>query len=318
MLTSVYNLRNLVELTLEWHKKEDKAKYALSEEAWEAVEKIAGYLAPARKATTKLQRENLTLGDVFAIWTEMTIGLQKKNSSLAKTLLSAMSERVKAVQYSKKGRCAGEGEKTSPLFHYPAFNAAVFLDPCYFSLLTTEQITEAKTYLLDLWKRLQSAKGTPTPTVVAEESGDSGPDCDGVSADEDEVDFRKHLEKQNQARKVVTAASTGRKDSGVNDVAIILENYDRTAEFIPVEADVMEYWKKRKLSDPVLYELAMIVLAIPATQVAVERLFSCLRFILRPQRFGLSASAVEDITFLHANPDMVREIAKEVMKPNGP
>lgn len=56
-----------------------------------------------------------------------------------------------------------------------------------------------------------------------------------------------------------------------------------------------------------------MVLTIPATQVTVERLFSALTFILRYQRFGLSAKHVDNVTFLHANRDLVKDIVRDLL-----
>ncbi|KAK3919731.1 Zinc finger BED domain-containing protein 4, partial [Frankliniella fusca] len=258
MLTSVFNLRNFIEFTLVWTKKEDKIKLSLTEEEWDSAERIANDLAPARKATVKLQRQSLTLGDFFAIWTEMTLALQKKERDLAKSLLSAMEERAKAVQYSKKGK--NKDERLSSLFDYdPAFCAVVFLDPRFFSLLDTVQIEEAKSYLMELWKRLQAVKGVPTPSVDVESDDEELRSSD---SDQGQADFLKHLQARNRERKIIHPA---KRETGIQDVAVALENYARSADFIPADAEVFKYWKKRRLTDPILHELALIVLAIPAT-----------------------------------------------------
>jgi len=105
---------------------------------------------------------------------------------------------------------------------------------------------------------------------------------------------------------------------GSAKVRAMIEEYDRCTSPIAHTADVLQFWESKKMVWPELYELAQIVLAIPATQVSVERLFSALRFILRPQRFNLSSSNVDDITFLNANADLVQEVVKEMLhgKPN--
>ncbi|KAL1501040.1 hypothetical protein ABEB36_006444 [Hypothenemus hampei] len=38
--------------------------------------------------------------------------------------------------------------------------------------------------------------------------------------------------------------------------------------------DILEYWKKYERTDMDLYELAKVALAVPATQVSVERSFN--------------------------------------------
>jgi len=65
--------------------------------------------------------------------------------------------------------------------------------------------------------------------------------------------------------------------------------------------NIVEYWYGRRVSHPILYALSKVVLAVPATQVSVERLFSGLKFILSLQRSQLSEDLLNDIMFLRAN-----------------
>lgn len=63
--------------------------------------------------------------------------------------------------------------------------------------------------------------------------------------------------------------------------------------------DVLEYWSK--IPEHRLYNLAIILLAIPFAQVSVERLFSILKFIHNPNRTMLGDVILNDIMFLNAN-----------------
>ena len=65
--------------------------------------------------------------------------------------------------------------------------------------------------------------------------------------------------------------------------------------------NIVEYWYGRRVSHPILYALSKVVLAMPATQVSVERLFSGLKFILSLQRLQLTKDLLNDIMFLSAN-----------------
>lgn len=68
-----------------------------------------------------------------------------------------------------------------------------------------------------------------------------------------------------------------------------------------LKEDVLVYWQNNKDNYPELYKLAEIVLAVPGTQVSVERLFSMLKFILNSLRNRLSSDIINDILFLKAN-----------------
>lgn len=67
--------------------------------------------------------------------------------------------------------------------------------------------------------------------------------------------------------------------------------------------NIFSYWKLKKKSFPLLYQLAQIVLSAPATQVTVERLFSSLKFVLSNLRMSFKDNLVDDILFIRNNSD---------------
>ena len=66
-------------------------------------------------------------------------------------------------------------------------------------------------------------------------------------------------------------------------------------------------WWKADTSFPNLRKIASSVLAIPLTQLSVERLFSLYRLTLSTERNRLSQSHIEDILFIKANSDLKEE-----------
>ena len=64
------------------------------------------------------------------------------------------------------------------------------------------------------------------------------------------------------------------------------------------------YWWRDNTSFPILRKIASSVLAIPLTQVSVERLFKVYRLTLSTERNRLSQSNIEDILFIKANSDL--------------
>jgi hAT family C-terminal dimerisation region len=66
------------------------------------------------------------------------------------------------------------------------------------------------------------------------------------------------------------------------------------------DQDIINFWKNRT-EYPILKEIALDILAVPVTEVSVERLFSHLNFILDPHRSSLTGEKIEDILFLRMN-----------------
>ncbi|KAE8742106.1 hypothetical protein FOCC_FOCC012380 [Frankliniella occidentalis] len=316
MLKSVFTLRHFFDAVMDMTSKE-RDEHALTDEQWDVVEQLLADLLPVYTATVKLQARDLTLGQLLAIWTEATMALKSRRTDLSEAIILAMDEKAKSVMYKGRGR----GERLSSLFEYPAFCASVFANPRFFSLLTKQQVTTGKEYLLKLWQRLQARRG-----IQEEQPEEDG--ANDVSSEEDFADedpFAAFLAKKNQEKVAATRQPTRSRPSrgrqpasaplqGREKVRAMLDEYFATTKPIPTKSDVLQFWEDKKLVWPELYEMAMIVLAIPATQVSVERLFSALRFILRPQRFKLAGDRVDDIVFLHANADLVREAVKKIVE----
>lgn len=63
---------------------------------------------------------------------------------------------------------------------------------------------------------------------------------------------------------------------------------------------IFKYWASVAPTNPDLHKLAMNVIALPVTQVSVERTFSCLKYILSPLS-SMNAQVLEDILFVRLN-----------------
>ena len=57
----------------------------------------------------------------------------------------------------------------------------------------------------------------------------------------------------------------------------------------------MAFWEDEKYAQPLLYKLACIVHAVPATQVTCERSFSAYRIVLNEKRYNLHNDTLEKI-----------------------
>jgi hypothetical protein len=80
----------------------------------------------------------------------------------------------------------------------------------------------------------------------------------------------------------------------------ILKQYEKEPR-LRKEENVLNYWNSQKFTRPELFRLSQIALAIPTTQVSVERSFSGLKFILSDQRGSLNSTILEDICLIRSN-----------------
>lgn len=67
------------------------------------------------------------------------------------------------------------------------------------------------------------------------------------------------------------------------------------------ETSPWDWWRSNRHTFPTLARVAAKVLIIPATSVAVERLFSKVKQLVTPQRASLSAERIDQIMLIKEN-----------------
>ncbi|XP_065318603.1 uncharacterized protein LOC135926605 isoform X1 [Gordionus sp. m RMFG-2023] len=72
-----------------------------------------------------------------------------------------------------------------------------------------------------------------------------------------------------------------------HNIRIIIESFEGV-ERIDKKSSVFIFWESKKFEYPKLYKLVLIALAVPASQVSVERAFSELKFVLSPRRTNIN------------------------------
>ena len=77
-----------------------------------------------------------------------------------------------------------------------------------------------------------------------------------------------------------------------------------------------EELRRKYLIDQDLFDMAVVVLSAPATQVSVEGAFSALALILQPHRLNLKSSVVDDLLVGALNKHLFSLIDFESMTPN--
>ena len=72
-------------------------------------------------------------------------------------------------------------------------------------------------------------------------------------------------------------------------------------ERLKKDRNILEYWKQQALKKPQLFELSKVALAVPATQVSVEKLFSGLKFLIGHLRCSLKDDVIDAISLIRSN-----------------
>jgi len=81
----------------------------------------------------------------------------------------------------------------------------------------------------------------------------------------------------------------------------------------PLDSDPFVYYENLREKDPLLFELAITVLAAPATQVSVERAMNALKLLLSSSRYNLKKETIEDVLFINLNQDLIKYVNFESM-----
>lgn len=237
----------------------------LSEHEWQAISNVVNVLKPAKITTKCIQSEQLTAGDFYGQWLKCVLDTEKIDSPFAKRLVQCMKSR----QHT--------------LFENDAFVAALFVDPRYRLFLTDNQAEMVKLHLCRTWDMIQKLSAAPNADSVAERSSSS-------SEDDDEIE--KLLVAKERETTVV--------QKGRIPIASLLDAYCREARLKRSE-NVLRYWASMATSNADMHKLATSVIALPVTQVSMERAFSSLKFILSPLRSSLNDKILEDILFIRLN-----------------
>lgn len=81
---------------------------------------------------------------------------------------------------------------------------------------------------------------------------------------------------------------------------------------ISMDNSVIDYWESKKIEHIEMYKLAQVVLAVPASQVSVERAFNALGLVLTNRRTNLSAENINNILICKLNVDLMAKIQVEI------
>ena len=143
-----------------------------------------------------------------------------------------------------------------------------------------------------LIQRMQSVK----PSVISSQS--DGNKTSGKSVESDEPPAKK------AKKQLFSFMEVNKQDSKKNDDDNEEMNRYLQGPCLPMETNPLQYWTDEKCF-PKVSKVAEVVLAIPASSAAVERLFSVAGKIYRPERCRLSDNKFEQLMFIKCNSNIV-------------
>ncbi|XP_052565472.1 zinc finger BED domain-containing protein 4-like [Culex pipiens pallens] len=252
--------------------KSNQKEALISKSTWTFIWSFTAVFQPVFIATKKLQEENMTMGDFLFAWETCRLELEDSTSNMAKCLIRHMDRRrVK-------------------LFSPPVV-AALYLDPRVnfhgSELLTDVDRKVAVDHLLELWNSLK-----------------------------DDQESQPNAPPKDKRTTVTTSSPSTTSQPSKMELFLRRKSPTKSPECLNIEQklhelslqprvscddDVLEFWDCKKKLEPELYALAQVALAVPCTQVSVERSFNSLALILSDRRLRLGNANLTNILLVKLN-----------------
>ncbi|XP_059217390.1 zinc finger BED domain-containing protein 4-like [Stomoxys calcitrans] len=233
---------------------------------WDFMEEFVTVMKPVKDATIALQAAQLVIGDFFGVWIKMRLEISSMKQNMAKDLMACLMQREDV------------------LLSQTTVISALYLDPRYKSLLNRESALNAKRYLLETWRQIQNLKSETTM-----QDKNNGDVSSTLGHELSEVDAFLQSQSNTAIPEVVV------REDEIKESINSFQHYPR----ITAQSDILEFWDARR-SHP-LYDIACVVLGVPATQVSVERNFSALKFIYNHLRCRLTEENLSNILLINLN-----------------
>lgn len=256
----------------------------LTDLQWTELDSLKSLLTPFQNSTIKLQREDLTPGEFLAEWRYLRSYLASKSSLISDGIKNSMARRE------------------ALFLQNPTFIAAVYIDPKY-RILLRDQLSCARQAFCDLVIRV-SGLGLETEDANYE---DASPVLSlGSQNDSFEIksmnDFEKMLD--NEQKEADQSRSTGSLPREITPREKFVQEFSET---ISIKIEKIDRHSKLKVLDAIqeypeiVRETALVLTALPPTQVSVERLFSALKLLKSDLRTNLKEDVLEAMLFLRTN-----------------
>lgn len=268
----------------------------IAEQHWDLTFELVQVLKPLHILTKQLQAVQYTAGDFIRDLSNCKLDLEELHLNIAYELLSALAIRE------------------TLLLDNPHLLAAAYFDPRLCNeasiFLRAEAKAAAVNYLLVTNERM---KREQREADAADAETDLEEDMDMVTATSSGTINIPHQSTPTSSKRrenawflrptfaAQTALNTPAPTSAArSSLKMRLENLAKLP--LPLgDFDVMEHWKFISKNDKELADLAAVVLAVPVSQVSVERFFNALPQILTKFRTSIGAKNLQKLIFVKLN-----------------
>ena len=235
---------------------------------WNTIKQISEALKPVSILTTKLQEEKLSIPDLVGHWKFALHQLKEIKSEVSENLHKSILLREPSVLQNRM------------------IKLGTFLDLKCKRLLNEIEISEAKRYLLTLYTKYLEITGVNSQTEEA--IGESSPP-------EEMSDFDLFFGSFQSLEEPIASSQHG---SELNDE---LNKYEKLSWEPKCKLSSVEFWLSKSQELPSLSRIALEIMAVPATEVSVERLFSHLKIVFTDKRSRIDPALLEAILLLRLN-----------------
>lgn len=224
-------------------------------------------LKPVAVLTTKLQEEKLTIPDLVSHWKFAMFQIKEIKTETSEKLRKCLEQREPSV------------------FDNRMIKMGTFLDLKCKRLLSVVEILDVKRQLVLLYnKSLEIAGETAQTEEAVVES------LEDVS----EIDqFFGNLPSESEH----STASTQESNKFTDE----LNAYEKLRWDPKSKQTCIEFWLSKSQELPLLSSIALDVMAVPGTEVSVERLFSHLKIVFTDKRSTMAPTLLESILMLRLN-----------------
>lgn len=188
--------------------------------------------------------------------------------------------------------------------------SALFLDPRFRRLIIQDDLKKrtALNTLKNIWRRLQTLEKAKHGISAVEESiNTSG----GSAGSNISFEFDENAE---LAKYLLIGAAQQNEIANTHepiDIEFSLDTFDPPA--MPSDQNILQFWQDCRREHEELYNLAMVVMAVPPTEVQVERDFSKLNHVFTDRRCRLLEERLEDIMLIHLNAELFYRVKTDLI-----
>lgn len=264
------------------------------------IKKIHSILNHPYLATTRLQTDGINLSDAVCIWLTCREVLNKVQQTIDHADLNLCANII-----------ANLNARFTTLFT-PTAKAAVFLDPRLCDVLSAEDKRTAICTLGQIWEYICQFSGRQ------QRENDNAADDNENTVSEIGVLDEFIAASSGTIPAMRSDSIWGGKVATLNyqkqqsEILFELREYDRKKEKAPANPREVNYlltfWKQKASTCPELYDIAKFIALIPPTQVAVERTFSVVKYVLDDRRMRLFPKMLNAIVCIRLHKVLANDI----------